>query len=100
MCRPHTLTVNGAFESAGTVRRIAPEYLRIQGQGPSTKTIIDGIDAAIPQAASEGALFSDLALPWAHRTTVFDLTGYCRFPQRFQAAQTAEGPVPGGLPFA
>lgn len=100
MCRPHTLTVNGAFESTGTVRRIPSDFLRIQGEGPSTKTMIDGIDAAIPQAASEGALFSDLELPWAHRTTAFDLTGYRRFPQQFQPPQPGEQAVPGGLPFA
>ena len=100
MCRAHTLTVNGAFESARTVRRIPSEFLRIQGEGPSTKTIIDGIDAAIPQAASEGALFSDLELPWADRTGVFDLTGYDRFPLQFRPPELAEQAVPGGLPFA
>ncbi len=100
MCRPHTLTVNAAFESAGTVRRIGKEFLRIQGEGPSTKTIIDGIDAAIPQAASEAALFSDLELPWAVRTDPFDLTGYDHFPRRFQPPHSSQQDMPGGLPFA
>ncbi|NQU76579.1 MAG: Gfo/Idh/MocA family oxidoreductase [Planctomycetes bacterium] len=83
MCRPFTLAINGAFESARQVRRIPPEYLRITGEGPGRKTVIQGIDSAVPRAASQCRLFSDLQLPWAKRTATFDLTGYKRFPQRF-----------------
>ena len=62
-------------------------------------TGIAGLDAAIPQAASECKLFSDLGLPWAHRTETFDLTGYKQFPVQFTPADEADAPVAGGLPF-
>jgi len=99
MARPHTLVVNGAFESARMVRRIGPEFIRTAGEGAAAKTIIEGIDAAIPQAASECRLFSDLDLPWARRTETFDLTGYTQFPVQFTPAEAAETPRAGDLPF-
>jgi len=99
MARPFTLAANGAFESARMVRRIGDEFVRIAGEGPAAKTMIDGIDAAIPQAASECRLFSDLGLPWAHRTETFDLTGYKQFPVQFTPAEDDESPQPGELPF-
>jgi len=99
MCRPFTLAINGAFESARRVRRIPPEHLRISGEGPTRKTVIDGIDAALPRAGSQGALFSDLQLPWAVGSATFDLTGYDRFGQQFQASPGRERPSEAELPF-
>ena len=100
MVRPFTLAVNGAFESSRQVHAIPAEYLRISGTGATRKTVIDGIDAAIPEAASRGELFSDLGQPWAHPTATFDLTGYSQFPQQFQPGQPAPQIIPGGLPLA
>ena len=99
MCRPFTLAVNGAFESAQHIRRIPPEYLRISGEGPARKTVIDGIDAALPRAASQGKLFSDLQLPWAVGSATFDMTGYDRFPQQFEAEETEGRSPEAELPF-
>ena len=84
MCRPFTLTINGAFESATRVRRIPPEFIITEGEGLATKIIIQGIDAAIAQAARQGSTFSDLQLPWGQPTRPFDLTGYDRFPVQFE----------------
>jgi hypothetical protein len=61
------------------------------------KTIVEGLDSAIPQGASQGKLYSDLGLPWARRTATFDLTGYNRFPVQFQAGQSDTTPPKGGL---
>lgn len=87
MVRPFTLAVNGAFESARRVRPAPAEYVRRSGEGAATKTVIAGIDAAIPQASSTGRLFSDLGLGWAKPTETFDLTGYDRFPVQFESGQ-------------
>ncbi len=100
MCRPFTLAVNGAFESSGRVHRIGNEFIRTEGRGPSRKMIIEGIDAAILQAASRGQLFSDLNLPWAVATEPFDLSGYNRFPVRFEEDRGGETAAPDQLPFA
>ncbi len=99
MCRPFVLAINGAFESSRRTWPIPAEYLRVSGEGMNEKTVIEGIDAAIPQAASQRRLFSDLGLPWARRSGTFDLTGYTKFPQQFQPGPEADKPAPGQLPF-
>lgn len=99
MCRPFALAVNGAFESARQIQRISPPHVRADGEGGALKTIVEGIDAAIPEAASQCRLFSDLQLPWARRTATFDLTGYDRFPQQFAPARSEQEPASGELPF-
>jgi predicted dehydrogenase len=100
MCRPFTLAVNGAYESAGRIRRIGGDFLRIEGRASGRKTIIEGIDAAIPQAASQGKLFSDLDLPWAAATEPYDLAGYNHFPVRFAGGEEGEAAREGEVPFA
>ena len=99
MCRPFTLAINGAFESARRVRRIGAEYVTRSGEGSAAKTVIAGIDAAICRGASQGALFSDLNLPWARPTATFDLTGYRHFPVQFEAAADQTPPDAEQLPF-
>lgn len=100
MCRPFTLTINAAYESSGRVHRIGRDFIRTEGRGDGRKTVIEGIDSAIPQAASQGKLFSDLDLPWAVATQPFETAGYGRFPVQFQAGQAAEAAAEGELPFA
>ena len=99
MCRPFTLAVNGAFESAQQVRPIPPQYLTVTGDGPGRKVVVEGLDAAICQAASQRRLFSDLQLPWAHRTSAVDLADYKHFPRQFTPGRPKEEPVVGELPF-
>jgi len=83
--RAFVLALNGAHESSGRIHRISSEYTHTEGEGGQRRTIIDGFDATVNEAADRGCLFSDLpdAPPWAVRTEPFDLTGYARFPQRF-----------------
>lgn len=83
MCRPMVLAINAAYDSARRVRPIPAEYLVRAAPGESGKIVVEGIDAALPEAASRGALFSDLDLPWAHRTATLEVTGYERFADRF-----------------
>ena len=99
MCRPFTLAINAAFESSTRVHPIAPDFIRHEDRGSRRKTVIEGIDAAIPQAASQGKLFSDLELPWAVATEPFDLAGYDHFPVRFAAGHAGETSRDGELPF-
>ncbi|MFE2943043.1 Gfo/Idh/MocA family protein [Streptomyces sp. NPDC059255] len=57
--------------------RLAPDpveipdrYRTVVGEGPSTLHTVPGIAAAVTRAADEGALFSELDLPWArHEAT-------------------------------
>lgn len=99
MCRPFTVALNGAYESSRRVRPIDPGYVRTEGDGPTTKTTVEGLDAAIATCASQGVLLSDLGLPWATPTEPFDTAGYNKFPVRFEAGQAKDAAAPGELPF-
>ncbi len=86
MTRPHTLAVNGAFESAHAAGGPLPipddalsvyeeEYQGVAG----TFTHLRGIEELIDRAAAGRRLFSDLAVPWARATRAVSLEGYTTF---------------------
>lgn len=86
--RAFVLALDGAHESCGRVNRIeGPIVKTVQSeQGPGERrTVVEGLDDLITQAARTPCLFSDLddAPPWAVATEPYDLAGYCSFPQRF-----------------
>lgn len=86
--RQPMLAFNGAYESSRRIHRIAKEFTRPQAEGtPKERIVIDGMDDLLRQGLAQGKLFSDLPNPpaWVQAGEWFDLTGYARFPQQFQA---------------
>jgi hypothetical protein len=86
MTRPHTLAVNGAFESAqsaggplGIPREALHVYEEAQADRMETFTEIRDIVSMIERAAAERKLFSDLGVPWAKSTDAFALEDYTSF---------------------
>lgn len=91
MGRNYSLAVNGFFESAGQVRSIPADLVRIEGHGPKSRYIVAGLDDAIIRCGREGKLFSEIGVPWAVPTKPFELDGYSHFPQRFAARESRKG---------
>lgn len=82
--RRFTLVANGAFESAGEIRRIPASFVRLSDAADQPGAYIEGIEAAMKDAFAAGKLLSETGLPWAAPPEPFDLRAYRRFPQRFQ----------------
>ena len=80
LCRPFTLTVNGAFESSKEIRDIDSKYIRRFEYKDSVKTVVDELDNLMYSAFEQGKLLSEMDGPWAVGTEPFDLTGYTKFP--------------------
>ena len=78
--RSHVLLTNGAYESARTVRTVPPDYIDEQStKDNDVVPAIRAINSLARQAAAEHRLFSELGVPWAQASPVFDLAGYQRF---------------------
>ena len=90
MIRPFTQVVNCAFESAGSICPIPEQHLRGVKTGAGTCIEIDGVGAVLQQAFDNNALFSELAVPWARKSPVFNAENYTAFPVRFEAVAPAE----------
>ena len=82
ICRPFTLTVNGAFESSKGTYGVDANYIRRFEHEDSIKKIVKGLDELMQAAYQQGKLFSELGAgaPWAVKTEPFDLAGYTKFP--------------------
>jgi predicted dehydrogenase len=80
ICRPFTLSVNGAFESSGKVHPIDKNYISRLEQEGDVKTVISDIDNVLKTAQTEGKLFSEVGAQWAQKTKKFNLKGYKKFP--------------------
>jgi predicted dehydrogenase len=80
ICKPFTLSVNGAFESSGKVHTIDKKFVtRIEQKG-DFKTVIEDIDNVLKTAQTQGKLFSEIGAKWAVKTKKFDLKNYKQFP--------------------
>jgi len=91
VCRPFTLSVNGAFESSGPPLQIDQKYINRVEQGDDVKTVIEGIDAFMLAPEHHGKILSEALLPWAKEQVQFDLRGYDYFPsERFSKALDGE----------
>jgi hypothetical protein len=80
------LALDGAHESSGRVHRISDGFKRRLDEGTDkARTVVEGLDKMLVQAARGRLLFSELpdAPGWAVSTQAYDLTGYTSFPQRF-----------------
>jgi len=76
MTRPFVLTLNGAYESARTIRNIPKRYLTIKKEGDSISTLINDIVEIIDEASKRRKLYSDLGVEWAYSTDYFSLKDY------------------------
>ncbi len=84
--RNMVLALDGAHESSGRVNRIDAPFKHKDAVGTGEeRTIVDGLDQAIADAAAGRCLFSDLPTPpaWAVKTPRFSMSGYEAFPVRF-----------------
>ncbi|MFA5687608.1 MAG: Gfo/Idh/MocA family oxidoreductase [Kiritimatiellales bacterium] len=86
MTRPFTVTVNSAFESAGTICTVPEQYLRRINVGDTIQTVIDGIAGIMEQAFEANALFSEINVSWAVQSKKFHTENYKQFPVRFCSA--------------
>jgi predicted dehydrogenase len=85
--RAMTLVADGAHESSQTIIRIDAAHCRtIQDDKLGPRTVVDGLDAQLVEAAGRRCLISDLpdAPSWAVATQPFELSGYKKFPKRFR----------------
>jgi hypothetical protein len=83
--RPFTLSVNGAFESVGSIHTIPESALDcVAVRETETQVAIQGMGAILKQAYEANALFSEIGVSWAHKSEVFETKGYTHFPVRFQ----------------
>jgi len=85
--RRFVLALDGAHESSRRIRRFAGEWSHRLGEGTDgARTVVRGLDDLLVRCAEARCLFSDLddPPPWAVATEPYDLTGYRRFPQRFE----------------
>jgi predicted dehydrogenase len=81
--RGFVLLSNGAYESAGTIAPVPPEFVE-ETDGPDGKAWhVRHLDDVMLEAATTGRLLSECDLPWARKTEPFRLTGYHRFPNRW-----------------
>ncbi len=86
MTRNMVLALDGAHESSGRIIRIPDRCKHKDAVGTGQeRTIVDGIDQVITDAAARRCLYSDLPTPppWAVKTLPFDLAGYKTFPVKF-----------------
>jgi len=80
MTRPFVLTVNAAFLSSGTTRRIPESMVKPRiTDNHECYTDIVGINALVEKGWRERKLYSDLGAPWAVKTQPFSLNGFTRF---------------------
>jgi len=79
MTRPHTLALNGAYESGGPPRQVPAEYVTREPKDYSTFTGINGIREVLQECYDSHQTFSEAGAPWAYETEWFDTSDYQRF---------------------
>jgi predicted dehydrogenase len=85
--RPFTLAVNAAFDSVETIHAIPGDALDCVNVGESEKQIaIRDMGQILKEAFEVNALFSEIGVPWARRSKIFNTENYTQFPVRFQMA--------------
>jgi predicted dehydrogenase len=82
MCRPFTLCVNGAFESAGQIHAVDPAHLSKTKHDGTRKILIRDINRVLYVCHDQGKLFSEMDVPWARPSEPLNMSGYQKFPGR------------------
>lgn len=80
ICRPFTVAVNAAFDSHGLPTPIPNCSLQRHPYGDSMRTVITGINEWLVRAHENGALLSEVGVPWASPGTPTNTDGYACFP--------------------
>lgn len=84
--RPFTLTVNAAFESAGSIHSIPESALDlVTVRETETLVTINGMDSYLNEAFEKNALFSEIRVPWGRSSEIFETFDYTHFPVRFRS---------------
>jgi len=86
MMRPFTLAVNGAFESAGTVKSIPDRFIKSDGANGAQQLSIENIETIMEDSFNSNSLYSELGVPWARSCQRFSMAGYAKFPVRFDSS--------------
>lgn len=90
--RPFTVAVNSAFDSAGSIRSVPQEFVESGYQAGAKYFTVSGIEETMEKAFESNALYSEMGVPWAHPSEVFDARNYREFPVQF----TVESPAAAG----
>jgi predicted dehydrogenase len=76
------LTINLAFESSAGIWDIPQTFVERRAAGDGSDLIVvSGMEDALRAVQASGRLFSELGLPWAHRTEPVLALDYAAFPQ-------------------
>jgi len=76
MARSQTLCACGSFESS-PIHDLPPD---LASTGDEETVIVRGMTESIQEAFQQGALFSELGIPWSQASEVFSLEEYAYFP--------------------
>lgn len=79
MTRPYVLALNGAYQSAGGIKRIPDPYVRRYEEAGEIHTEVRGINSAINECFRQHALYSEMGLEWATPSRPFRLKDYHEF---------------------
>lgn len=91
MTRPFTLAINAAFDSVETINTIPEDALDcVMVRGNEKQVAIAGMGEILKRAFEANALFSEIGVPWARTSEVFETKNYTRFPVRFKTATVKE----------
>jgi len=77
--RSFVAAINGAYQSARQILPIPDEYVRERGQGDAAAVEVKDIDEQMDEAFAKRKLLSDIGVPWAVGSRVFNLEGYDTF---------------------
>jgi predicted dehydrogenase len=79
MTRPHTVALNGAYESGAPPRKIPGGHVTREPKDDSIFTGINGIREVLQECYQAHQTFSEAGVPWAYETDWFDANEYKRF---------------------
>jgi predicted dehydrogenase len=79
-CRPFVVALNAAFESSGPPKPVAAEFKHTFVSENLQQVAIEGIEHDLERAFSKYRLLSELGVPWARSSPLFDCKGYTHFP--------------------
>ncbi len=77
--RSFVVAINGAYQSARQIVNIPEEFLVHHGEGGSAKVEVKDVTALLDKAFAARSLLSDVAVPWAVPSQVFNVEGYKAF---------------------
>ncbi|WP_166982601.1 DUF6807 family protein [Paramicrobacterium fandaimingii] len=103
LCAPleHTgafIRVLEAIRTAPEPTKVSPEFVTWHGEADAAYPVIEGIEDAVRQAASEGATFAELGVPWAHARRDSILSTLCIGDRTVAAYRDGGATIPFSSP--